>query len=388
MLAHFNEVNKEFNDDFDFFKMIEIVEEKKNFYESNEISDYLSNKKKYEESKNINNTSLNNNKSASTNDKSFFAVNNNKTKDEKIKEKEKLNEKEKIFIINKNEKYVCVKEIISTFLNKKKFSLKNIELYESLKNIVNKGEDVLRIKEKLKKGNLLGRKRTHYKNKEKTNNNDKIKLKKGRKKKDSEEIKIHTRFKPDNIIYKIKANFLDSLLDFINIFLSSEEKLAKVDPTYPNKTIKKDYNEKLMNTKIYEIFNVDISSKYSTKDCKNYNREIIKKILDSNENKYFDILKIFNLTYLEWFDIFRNKINENIKEKIGDSILEKFDKRIEFFIEKIYEQEINKNNKNEIKEKAGGDNKIIMDYLCSILLICYNYEKWFSMKIPRSKLGE
>ena len=127
------------------------------------------------------------------------------------------------------------------FLNKKR----NHE-----KTYSNNKENILELKENLKEKKII-----------KVNN----KIKKGRRRKDVDyDIKAtHDKFKEDNIIKKIKTNIFDYILENLNKSLKDD-----MHEFYPlnkelNSNLKKDFNEKLLDRTIYDIYiNSDLRKRF------------------------------------------------------------------------------------------------------------------------------
>ena len=200
---------------------------------------------------------------------------------------------------------------------------------------------------------------------------------KTQKEKDKGEKGNHTRDSEDNKIRKIKSFFGKSLYLFIKNSFKEKTDLLKLEIGI-NNDLKKDFNQKLFNTTLKDIYmKSNISEKYIHKD-QNFNENLIKKIY--TENKEIEVIKILNLTYGEAFDIFRRKIkkneyiNPNLEKKIeGTNILDnnKFND-IENLIKKIYKDEKNKNDNIE-------------EYINDIINLCLNYEEWFSRKMGRNR---
>ena len=208
------------------------------------------------------------------------------------------------------------------------------------------------------------------------------KVKFGRKKIDDSENGKHDKNSNDNIINKIKGNFINY---FIRNFIKFHSINKKIDfkklPREFIADLNKETNEALYKRKISDILRENkISSKYSS--CDKYeNRKIIDKIYE--ENKEMNVMKILELTYEELFIIFRRKLNnpkdmeklEEIKNKIGHDLLEKKGKYedIEYLINYI-----KKKYKNKLSEPQ------LNEYVNNVEDLCLNYKKWFDDKIGRT----
>ena len=187
----------------------------------------------------------------------------------------------------------------------------------------------------------------------------------------------HTKNNQDNIIRKIKSFFGKSLYLFIKRIFIIKTDLLKLEIDI-NKNLKKDFNLKLFNSTLKNIYmESKISEHYSIKKVET-NEELIKKIY--NENKEIEVIKILNLTYIEVFQIFRRNlvpINEELKKKIeGTNILNKeMFNDVEKFLEIIRLQERNKKENEEDIEK----------YINDIKSLVIGFEEWFNAKSGRER---
>ena len=129
----------------------------------------------------------------------------------------------------------------------------------------------------------------------------------GRKPKSSNIRAVHTKFSYDNILRKIKVKFVHKLINYINkIILAKYSKRVKLlkkltGSISQNNTIK--YNQKLLKSKLKEIFiDNEINGKYKLVD-KDYNQKVIEKIYEENITELIEILET---TFLDAFNIFRD----------------------------------------------------------------------------------
>ena len=111
----------------------------------------------------------------------------------------------------------------------------------------------------------------------------------GRKKKDVQEKGEHTKFSEDNMMRKIKSNFIDYSHNLINnSFKNKELKFLRFNSEI-NENLKKDYNLKLMDRTFKDLYeNTPISIKYKklaieNANAKNYYNESNKKEKKENE---------------------------------------------------------------------------------------------------------
>ena len=185
----------------------------------------------------------------------------------------------------------------------------------------------------------------------KMNKNNKIK--KDRRRKDAKYTKkaVHDKFKEDNIIKKIKTNIFDYILERLN--KSLKHNLYEFYPLTKeiNTNLRKDFNEKLLERTIYDIYiNSDLRKRFV--NISDSNKILIKKIYD--ENIETETQSILEKTFKDILD--------DIREK-----------DLDYFLEKIKNKET-KNNKPL--------NGSYMNYVKKML---FKYELWFKAKIGRSE---
>jgi hypothetical protein len=116
----------------------------------------------------------------------------------------------------------------------------------------------------------------------------------------------HTKYSDDNILRKIKVKFFHKLIKYINKKIESKYNgIAKIlkplkGEISQNNTI--NFNRQLMDSKLKTIFsNNDINGKFKLCE-KDYNKNVIDEIYKNNIQ---EIINIFELTFLEAFNIFR-----------------------------------------------------------------------------------
>ena len=161
----------------------------------------------------------------------------------------------------------------------------------------------------------------------------------------------HGKFSPDNLMRRLKANLMDSILNYLNNNLNDKSIMFQKLNKKINEDFKKNYNLTLMKRTIRDIFyNEQVSKVYKNMMDNNINRELIEKI----EKKKVEtkVIKILNMTFIE----FINEIRDN---------------HLDNFFSKIKEKEI-KNKANNIE--------LYMDKLKQLFA---NYEKWFNNKNAR-----
>ena len=133
------------------------------------------------------------------------------------------------------------------------------------------------------------------------------------------EERTHNKRSKDNIMRTIKVYFRRFIYSLIKINCKNYEDLKKIDSKF-NQSLKKDYNIKLFNSTLKDIFqNTKLSIKYKHYHP-NSNRNLMDKIYKDNKEKA--LIKILNLKYKEVFEIFiRNitkdkKLNPELEKKI------------------------------------------------------------------------
>ena len=209
----------------------------------------------------------------------------------------------------------------------------------------------------------------------------KFEKQKGRKKKDQKEKGSHTKYSEDNIMRKIKSNFLNYCYNLLNKSLADKNTLFVRLSGNIAKNLKKDYNLDLLNTTIKDLYSNSIISGKYIKQKKIFsikNKIIINHIFKDNKEK--ETIQILNLTYFELFRIFRRKILDidfELKKKIKNiSILNDNNfNDIKTFLSEVEDQERNKNEKKEN----------IQAYIKKIQELCISYENWFLSKKGRNR---
>ena len=180
----------------------------------------------------------------------------------------------------------------------------------------------------------------------------------GRKPKSSIAKSLHTKFSKDNILRKVKVKFFHKLINYLNSIIISKNnnKLKKFKPLIgkisQDNTI--NFNQKLLNSKLKDIFSLyEINGKFRLFG-KNYNKIVVDKIY---EEKIKELIDVLEMTFLEVFIIFRD-LDE--KEKLKG--LEKVDSVI-----------------REISNKEEFDEKYINDFKETVM----RFETFYFNKIGR-----
>ena len=181
---------------------------------------------------------------------------------------------------------------------------------------------------------------------------------------------IHSKFSEDNIIRKIKANFLDKFMNYINweyrSYLKSinykrfSKLLQRISPLESRK-IKKEDNLKWFSSKLKDIYSSDISLK-----CCLYTSDYNKRKIETlyRDNKAKKIIGILEKNVREMYDYYkydykiegletlkddlnniRKKMKEKGEEKDIDRYLEYY-KNIALNLENIFIRKRGRNKKN------------------------------------------
>ena len=184
----------------------------------------------------------------------------------------------------------------------------------------------------------------------------------------------HSKFGPDNIIKKIKAKFFEYGIKFLNqvIGLNGLFKLKKLNYKYIDQ-LKKNINLQYLDMSLYELFSLDVSSKFLNFE-KNYNKKILeefkeKKNLSFNElqNKIIDFA--LNMTFRDFISLFigKKKVEDlNIDKEIGN--------KIQSIIKELFDILL-----DTIKLKNNSDE----NYFKKFIFYMYNYERWFYIRTSR-----
>ena len=195
---------------------------------------------------------------------------------------------------------------------------------------------------------------------------------------------VHDKFKPDNIIRKIKVHVIQgAIISFINNCLKSKKsgkkkllKLIQNDLT----SLKKNKNIELMNTTLKDIYGKNkIGDKYLENKGK-YNEKLINEIYQNDE--YIELQKFLNLTFMEFYYIYTHKmtkkvLDENLRQKMNNISL--FNSTnfqgIEVYIDKLAK-------KNKEKGMSDDEND---EYIKTFKYYCAKYKEWFEEKVGRNE---
>lgn len=292
--------------------------------------------------------------------------------------------------IKKNSELINEKTFLGKKLEKEQFNNENIEIFHNYENnnflanqFIDEFDENLQIIENcqnniiVKEVSLIEIEKSPKYNEINKKNTKKF----GRKsvvEKENGKIGSHTKDNEDNKIHKIKSFFWKSLYKYLTKSFINDEELLKIEIGI-NKSLKRDFNLKLLKTSLKEIYNqFNISEKYKLKKVET-NERLIKRIY--SENQETEVIKILNLTYGEAFEIFRRNLkksfglSDKLKKKIENTNIlnQNYFEDAEVFINKI----------RECAKKKGESEEKIEEYLDDIKRLILGYENWFYQKIGR-----
>ena len=222
--------------------------------------------------------------------------------------------------IKKNNKNVILnkdEELTKNFNTEVKKEESNIfeENGKNVKNYLDENKETLTIEIPKLEKNFLNKKRMFKINRKK----------RGRQSKNLNSKSDHTKYSNDNILRKIKVKFFQKLMKYINGIIKSKYNgiIQKLLPlkgeVSQNNTIK--FNIQLLNTKLKDIFStIEINKKFRLYK-ENYNKNVIDTIYNNNIR---ELIEIFELTFLEIFNIFKdaNETKFNDFEKLNTVVEE------------------------------------------------------------------
>jgi hypothetical protein len=247
--------------------------------------------------------------------------------------------------IKKNNKNVILnkdEELTKNFNTEVKKEESNIfeENGKNVKNYLDENKETVTIEIPKLEKNFLNKKRMFKINRKK----------RGRQPKNLNSKSDHTKYSHDNILRKIKVKFFQKLMKYINGKIKSKYNgiIQKLLPlkgeVSQNNTIK--FNIQLLNTKLKDIFStIEINKKFRLYK-ENYNKNVIDTIYNNNIK---ELIEIFDLTFLEMFNIFKDKnetkfndfeklntVVEEIKYKENDSYYSELFKNMAMNFENNY----------------------------------------------------
>ena len=121
----------------------------------------------------------------------------------------------------------------------------------------------------------------------------------------------HNKYSDDNIITKLKTAIFKYILNLLNQSLEFTKYKFYPLNVKLNTCLKKEFNIKLLERTIYDIYNTeDLNKTYINGN--DSNKKLIK-IESKNEGKYNDLVNHSLLTYEDWFKIKNGRNNKKIK---------------------------------------------------------------------------
>ena len=189
----------------------------------------------------------------------------------------------------------------------------------------------------------------------------------GRKRKDDNQEGNHTRNDVDNIMKKCKNTLFHNVIEYVALVVNSlksdkKEEFLLLNLSYEYIDIlKKDNELALFKMKLKELVSLDISSKYSLIEDKEFNKKNINKILKEERDNEV-LINLLNMRFGDWIDVFTLKKKIEIEPKfkglekalkeISDKNDEEYFSRFIFFLF---------NYKNYFQNKKGRRPKTISD---------------------------
>ena len=142
----------------------------------------------------------------------------------------------------------------------------------------------------------------------------------GRKRKDDNKKGNHTRNDVDNIMKKCKNTLFHNVIEYVALVVNSlksdkKEEFLLLNLSYEYIDIlKKDNELALFKMKLKELVSLDISSKYSLIEDKEFNKKNINKILKEERDNEV-LINLLNMRFGDWIDVFTLKKKIEIEPK-------------------------------------------------------------------------
>ena len=236
---------------------------------------------------------------------------------------------------------------------------------------------------------------TYYAPKRRNRNKEKKEFeskKIGRKRKDDNSNGEHNKDSEDNIIKKIKAKSICSLLKFTNELINSsfdKEKIKSYVKKMKNikgdkepqkedlikdlnykKTVdetKRGINLKFFDMKLKDFLSIEISPKYSTYPNLS-NKIVINEIINNEKDNRILMFILNDLTFEDYIDIYIHKKDLNSFKKLDTNELLFIQSRF-IYVDELLEEILKINNEN--------------NYFSRFVSILYNLKRWFFIKQER-----
>ena len=193
----------------------------------------------------------------------------------------------------------------------------------------------------------------------------------GRLKKDDKKDGKHNKFTDDNVRKKIKHILIRSLMKFLNAKIKTlfngniGNNIFRKELLTLNKTPKfessVEYNKKLLNKTLKEIFSENISTRF-TNYTQDFNKNLIEKLVNEDDKEKRDYFqKLFNLKLLDCLHHFNRTIDINELDGMDciEDVLKEFNNEtqykelLQYYIIN-YENILNKKRSRTSKRKKGG----------------------------------
>ena len=142
----------------------------------------------------------------------------------------------------------------------------------------------------------------------------------GRKRKDDNQEGNHTRNDVDNIMKKCKNTLFHNVIEYVALVVNSlksdkKEEFLLLNLSYEYIDIlKKDNELALFKMKLKDLVSLDISSKYSLCEDKEFNKKNINKILKEERDNEV-LINLLNMRFGDWIDVFTLKKKIEIEPK-------------------------------------------------------------------------
>jgi hypothetical protein len=169
----------------------------------------------------------------------------------------------------------------------------------------------------------------------------------------SENKKYHDKKRADEMINKIKTQLQESYLNYANSFdVMKYCEIYKPKKDLINNKIKSNFNLIYLTQELYNILSND-----SSDTCNKTNKD---KILEIKNQNFSFFQQHFCLTIQKCLNIFRyQEQNHHFKNKLVEFIIKEYTSI--------------KDNDTEVKK----------DYIASLILLVYNFERFFYLRLPK-----
>ena len=190
----------------------------------------------------------------------------------------------------------------------------------------------------------------------------------GRKRKDDNKKGNHTRNDVDNIMKKCKNTLFHNVIEYVSLVVNSlksdkKEEFLLLNLSYEYIDIlKKDNELALFKMKLKDLVSLDISSKYSLIEDKEFNKKNINKILKEERDNEV-LINLLNMRFGDWIDVFTLKKKIEIEPKFKG-------------LEKALKEISDKNDE---------------EYFSRFIFFLFNYKNYFQNKKgrrPKTSGGE